>query len=1122
MPTILIVDDDAFTRSVLETIFVQDPAFAKLGVEVVTAADGEQGLMLYREHKPAAVIIDLLMPKLDGFGLCQAIRATPGGEAPVLAVTSGVYRDNAIVQRLRTEYDAGFFAKPYQLKEMTRHVAESLASGRGRPPSAPFIATIGGETEDDADALRPDEPAIGEIGERPLPAVLLDLLDAEATGRLLVRRGRVSKTIELVLGHPVSIQSSLRDETLGQLLLSAGIISDAQHRQALERAAREQIRIGEALIALGALTPEQLAGHLTAQLRHKLIGALRWPVGAWRYEPQPTSGPVARGSAIDGLVTIITGLRDTVDLARPQGHLVALEGRALTLTHRGRQLLEPLQRHVAPRLAELWRDGATPLDLINAGLDRAELLAVLDILALTGGLQPARADEPVRPSESSDLSVRDLSEHSQLSRLPRSPEQETHSDELYETLFDEATDPLPIGTEPIELTDPGLGVPSEIDDNDSAVIDVSKIGTQSAEAAADRENRETVRARRMLLEEYLRIQGLDHYDVLHVPRDADDATISAAAVERRSKYSLDWFARFDLGRDYAKLEHLHAAYGEATRVLLDPQSRAVFDSGEASETERAGKAPPLEAEIAFSVGEELLAGGNTEAALGKLQAAVALAPDDATYLATLGWTHYLRGGRAAAAADEARRFLNDALARNPDSSVAHAYKGIIGAELGDDDTEARFHLERALDGEPTRGDALAAMEAMWERNGELRPLEKLYRRLIYRTAGRDSTVELLLWRKLAELYRTQLDEPESARIAYESAARLAPGDSGLQAVLSDLASGAPGRFYERSEVLRTHWRRDPSSPGPGLELMRAAEQAARPDALYMAASALVARGLASEQADEIYHRYRPRFLLRAQRQIDAKVWQRLRHPDDSQALGALFSLIADAVAPEMPLSLDDLEVDETMLVEEDALPPGFVKVRAYVAHLLGVPEPVVYVRTDFGRQIHVGAVNPPVLLCGDQTLAAPERSELGYRLGRAMTYLLPGRALGGSRPSRFLKHAVLAAWQLATPAASGPVDPELAQLQARLTTLPPARQEAVRRIIASITGRTRSLNLSRWVRGLARTADRTGLLLCGDLPAAVRFAADSSGSTEGGELIDFAISSAHLALREQLGLSIDV
>ena len=59
-------------------------------------------------------------------------------------------------------------------------------------------------------------------------------------------------------------------------------------------------------------------------------------------------------------------------------------------------------------------------------------------------------------------------------------------------------------------------------------------------------------------------------------------------------------------------------------------------------------------------------------------------------------------------------------------------------------------------------------------------------------------------------------------------------------------------------------------------------------------------------------------------------------------------------------------------------------------------------------------------------------------------------------------------------------------------------------------------------KGTVSGADRVGLLLCGDLPAAVRFAADGGVGDAADELIDFAISATHLSLRSQLGLSIDV
>ena len=61
------------------------------------------------------------------------------------------------------------------------------------------------------------------------------------------------------------------------------------------------------------------------------------------------------------------------------------------------------------------------------------------------------------------------------------------------------------------------------------------------------------------------------------------------------------------------------------------------------------------------------------------------------------------------------------------------------------------------------------------------------------------------------------------------------------------------------------------------------------------------------------------------------------------------------------------------------------------------------------------------------------------------------------------------------------------------------------------------LNLSLWARSLSRTADRAGMLLCGDVPAAF------AGAKEMGELdkdlVEFAYSAAHVNLRSQLGLS---
>src|SRR5262245_20800199 len=132
----------------------------------------------------------------------------------------------------------------------------------------------------------------GELAMRPLPAVLLDLHDELVTGRLVLKRGRVSKTVDLVGGNPVSMSSTPRDETLGHFLVSGGVISEEQHRAATLHAARAGIKLGEALVALRSLTVEQLIDQLGKQARHKLVQALRWPQGAWRFDSgvEPADG----------------------------------------------------------------------------------------------------------------------------------------------------------------------------------------------------------------------------------------------------------------------------------------------------------------------------------------------------------------------------------------------------------------------------------------------------------------------------------------------------------------------------------------------------------------------------------------------------------------------------------------------------------------------------------------------------------------------------------------------------------------------------------------------------------------------------------------------------------------
>src|SRR4051812_28317427 len=207
----------------------------------------------------------------------------------------------------------------------------------------------------------------GELAMRPLPAVLLDLHEERATGRLSLKRGRVSKTVDLIDGNPVSMASSPRDEMLGHFLVSGGVISEDQHRAAVAHAARAGIKLGEALVALRSLTVEQLIDQLGRRPRHKLVQALRWPQGAWRFDPAAEPDD---GIQLQMVEVVLDGLRETAveDIAR----LARLDGLAFELTERGLRFERELRRAFGDPAVDAIANRALIGDIERAFGDRAQ------------------------------------------------------------------------------------------------------------------------------------------------------------------------------------------------------------------------------------------------------------------------------------------------------------------------------------------------------------------------------------------------------------------------------------------------------------------------------------------------------------------------------------------------------------------------------------------------------------------------------------------------------------------------------------------------------------------------------------------------------------------------------
>lgn len=82
---ILVVDDDPDIVDVLTVLLEEE------GYEVVSASNGKDGLALMKEENPDLVILDLLMPILDGYGVCKTLqdpRWSKWADIPIIVLTS--------------------------------------------------------------------------------------------------------------------------------------------------------------------------------------------------------------------------------------------------------------------------------------------------------------------------------------------------------------------------------------------------------------------------------------------------------------------------------------------------------------------------------------------------------------------------------------------------------------------------------------------------------------------------------------------------------------------------------------------------------------------------------------------------------------------------------------------------------------------------------------------------------------------------------------------------------------------------------------------------------------------------------------------------------------------------
>lgn len=141
MKKILLVDDDPILLDTLHYRLAQE------GFQVITAGDGAMALEVARKERPDLMVLDLMLPELDGFDVCRILRKE--ADTPILMLTA---RENEIDKVVGLELGADdYLTKPFSLRELIARIRALLRrAGSAEAPLKTTVLAAGGVEVDTA------------------------------------------------------------------------------------------------------------------------------------------------------------------------------------------------------------------------------------------------------------------------------------------------------------------------------------------------------------------------------------------------------------------------------------------------------------------------------------------------------------------------------------------------------------------------------------------------------------------------------------------------------------------------------------------------------------------------------------------------------------------------------------------------------------------------------------------------------------------------------------------------------------------------------------------------------------------------------------------------------------
>lgn len=257
---ILIIDDDV---DLCETLM---EGLDKLGYLVQTSNSAEDAALLLND-KPDIILLDALLPKMNGFEFCKRIRESKMGKGIPVVIMTGIYKQHFQEKEARLKHGASdYLLKPFTLEKLEEVLAINLGTYER------------GEITQEGLGFK----AEGSVATVPIEKLLKNIAETGKTGMLQVTRGKTFRRVYFVRGRINYAMSNIKADSISQQLVQSGRITE-EDRERIEHFSREKrISRERAIISLGLLLPHEVVRCLEEMARTVVFGLLGWKDGDYK------------------------------------------------------------------------------------------------------------------------------------------------------------------------------------------------------------------------------------------------------------------------------------------------------------------------------------------------------------------------------------------------------------------------------------------------------------------------------------------------------------------------------------------------------------------------------------------------------------------------------------------------------------------------------------------------------------------------------------------------------------------------------------------------------------------------------------------------------------------------